>query len=171
MIRWGEKVLEVLFPFRCPLCDEPVPWGEKGFCRECREKLHPIGAGRCRRCGKRVTGGEELCADCRGREHFFTECRSLYEYAEIAPAVYRFKYAGRRQYAAAFAEEMFAELGETVKGWGADGLVPVPLHPKRYKTRGYNQAELLAKEFGKRVGLPVYPKLVQRCKNTIPQKN
>lgn len=151
------KILDWLFPARCPLCDEPVGMGRRGFCRECGEKLQPI--------------RKELHGECPGKEHFFIEGRALYEYAAVAPAIYRFKYAGRREYAAAFAEEMCRELGGIVKGWRPDGMVPVPLHPKRLRKRGYNQAGLLAEELGRRLNIPVYQKLLKRCRNTVPQKN
>lgn len=48
-------------------------------------------------------------------------------------------------------------------------LIPVPLHKKRYLWRGFNQAELLAKEIGKRFNLPVLANVLSRTKNTTPQ--
>ena len=48
-------------------------------------------------------------------------------------------------------------------------IVPVPSHPKRLRERGFNQAALIAKEFGKRVGLPVDDKLLARVKNAPSQ--
>ncbi|MBQ7955037.1 MAG: ComF family protein [Lachnospiraceae bacterium] len=147
-----EFLLGLLFPERCPLCDEPVKTGEKGFCRECRKKLRIVGEG-----GKMK------------REHV-AEVRVLYEYPSVAPAVYRFKYSGRKRYAAVFAKEIYDELGEVIKTWRADGIIAVPLHPKRLRKRGYNQAALLAKELSKYLGVPFYSSLVQRIKNTVPLK-
>jgi ComF family protein len=48
-------------------------------------------------------------------------------------------------------------------------LVPVPLHPKRLRERGYNQASLLSKELGKLVGLPVEDDTLIRVKDSVPQ--
>jgi ComF family protein len=48
-------------------------------------------------------------------------------------------------------------------------LVPVPMHHARERRRGYNQAYLLAKEAGKRLGLPVIPQILSRLSNTPPQ--
>jgi ComF family protein len=61
--------------------------------------------------------------------------------------------------------ESFARWPELA---GYDALVPVPLHPKRLRERGYNQAELLARELGGRIGLPVLD-LLERAKATKPQ--
>ena len=50
-----------------------------------------------------------------------------------------------------------------------DSLVPVPLHPRRLRRRGYNQALLLAGELGKLSGLEVNDGLLKRIKDTLPQ--
>ena len=47
--------------------------------------------------------------------------------------------------------------------------MPVPLHRRRLRSRGYNQAALLARELGKLTGKPVNEKLVVRTKDTPPQ--
>jgi ComF family protein len=51
----------------------------------------------------------------------------------------------------------------------ADVLVPVPLHPKRLRERGYNQSELLARELGKLVSLPLVGNQLVRRKYALPQ--
>lgn len=147
---FGEFVRDLLFPRKCPLCDEVV--FAEGFCDECREKLNYL------KDGGRVK-----------REHL-TEGRVLLEYSQIAPAIYRFKYSGRREYARSFAAEIEKELGGLIRDWSADGIIAVPLHPKRQKKRGYNQAALLAKELSELLGVPFYDDLVTRVKNTIPLK-
>lgn len=50
-----------------------------------------------------------------------------------------------------------------------DVLVPVPLHPKRLRERGYNQSYLLARELGKLLGLPVVPDCLVRERHVLPQ--
>jgi ComF family protein len=49
-----------------------------------------------------------------------------------------------------------------------DAIVPVPLHRSRHRERGYNQAELLARELGKLISLPVEPALL-KARATRPQ--
>ena len=51
----------------------------------------------------------------------------------------------------------------------AEALVPVPLHPRRLRSRGYNQSDLLAIGVGKRVDLPVMDGLLIRVGNLRPQ--
>ncbi len=146
----GEFVTGLLFPKKCPLCEEAV--SVDGFCPECRKELVLL------KDGGRVK-----------REHF-EEGRIVYEYGGVATALYEFKYGGCREYAKAFAAEMIRELGPRIREWQAEGILAVPLHPKRQKKRGYNQAALLGKELSKALKVPFYEGLVERVKNTLPLK-
>ena len=50
-----------------------------------------------------------------------------------------------------------------------DVLVPVPLHPRRLRSRGYNQSELLARALSKKLGMEMDQRLLARTRNTPPQ--
>mgnify|MGYP000432419449 FL=1 len=76
----------------------------------------------------------------------------------------------RRCYGEIFAAEMAAELGDAVKQWKIEEIIPVPLHRSRQRIRGYNQAQILAEELGKRLDLPVNKDAVKRIQKTRPQK-
>lgn len=162
--------MQLLYPLHCPVCDQIVrPWGEK-ICLECIPKLKPLAAPWCMQCGKKLYGDGEFCRDCGPGKHRFIRGRALYEYESAAVPIYRFKYGGRREYAAFFGEQAADHLGDFIRSVHPDGLVPIPLHSSRKAKRGYNQAELLAKEIGSRMGLPVYAKCLVRVKNTAPMK-
>jgi ComF family protein len=60
--------------------------------------------------------------------------------------------------------------GKKIKEWEIEQIIPVPLHWKRKRRRGYNQAEILAKCLGKKMGIRVETKAVRRAHNTKPQK-
>lgn len=125
----------------------------------------------CMKCGKPLEEEtEEYCSDCRKKKHAYAQGKSLYEYHSAAEAIYRFKYGKRREYAAFFGREMTRHFGRLIDFWQAEALVPVPIHKARRRKRGYNQAELLAEEIGKRTGIPVIKDLVIRCRNTRPLK-
>lgn len=168
--RLFEDALQVLYPRRCPVCDEiAAPQGEK-ICPECVHKLKLLTEPWCMRCGKRVPEGEEYCRECREKIHFFERGRALYEYGSAAESIYRFKYAGRREYADFFGEQAAEYLGDFIRSVHPDGLVPIPLHKRRRASRGYNQAELFAGALGNRMGIPVYPEMLVRVRDTAPQK-
>ena len=96
---WIEAIKQLLFPRRCPVCDDVVvPSGEK-ICLKCMEKLKPIAAPWCMICGKGLRAQGELCSECqKGRVHAYRRARALYDYQSVAPSIYRFKYGGRREY-------------------------------------------------------------------------
>lgn len=166
----GESAVRLLYPLHCPVCDRIVrSWGEK-ICPECLPKLRPLAAPWCMQCGKKLYGEGEYCRDCGTGKHGYIRGRVLYEYESAAVSVYRFKYGGRREYAAFFGEQMASYLGDFIRLVHPDGLVPIPLHPSRKAKRGYNQAELLAREIGTCTGLPVYAGWLVRVKNTAPMK-
>ena len=162
--------MQLMFPLRCPVCDRIVrPTGEK-ICLECLGKLKLLTPPWCMRCGKKLAEEGEYCTDCRRKEHFYLRGRALYEYESVAPAIYRFKYGGRREYAAFFGEQAAEYLGDFIRSVRPDALVPVPLHKKRRAVRGYNQAELLARSIGEYMGIPVRAEFLVRQKNTAPLK-
>lgn len=166
----GGWVLQLLYPRRCPICDDIVrPFGEK-ICCACLQKLKVIGPNFCLCCGKKLLIQGEKCSDCKGREHVFERGRALYSYESVALSVYRFKYGGRREYGQFYGEQMADFLGDFIKRVKPDGLIPIPLHKKRLSDRGYNQAEILARVIGKRLNIPVYTRILARKKNTAPLK-
>lgn len=163
-------VLRAVYPGRCPVCDGIVgEWDEK-ICAGCLQSLKLLTPPWCMCCGRKVREGEEYCGECREKKHFFDRGRALYEYDSAAGAIYRFKYAGRREYADFFAEQTEEYLGEFIRGIRPDGLVPIPLHRARQASRGYNQAALLAEALGNRMGIPVYSRMLIRARKTVPQK-
>lgn len=164
-----KQIISLLFPVRCPVCDKATPFGEK-ICPKCLPKLKLLTPPWCMRCGKKVEDGREYCGDCMRCRHDFIRGRALYEYSSASLSVYRFKYGGRQEYAEFFGEEIGRYLSDFIKGTKAEALIPIPLHPDRFRKRGYNQAQLLAEAIGHNTGLPVYSKMIERVRNTIPLK-
>lgn len=168
MIRFN--LLDVVFPVRCAVCDRVLPFGSKEVCDLCRGKIRYLTQPLCCRCGKKVKEEEEYCYDCTHKSHWFKEGAAVFPYDYIRASLYRFKYSGRQEYARFYAGQMGISLGEKVRRWKPQALVPVPLHKKKKRKRGYNQAEVLAVELSKIWNIPVLGDLVIRVKNTRPMK-
>ena len=164
-------IRELLFPRRCPVCDRPVKPAGHLICDICKDKLKYVSEVHCMKCGKPLgKDTEEYCEDRRKKKHKYIQGKSLYEYKSAAGTIYRFKYGKRKEYAEFLGKEMAEHFGKNIRNWKADALVPVPIHKSRKRQRGYNQAELLAVELGKRLGIPVKSELIVRVRKTLPQK-
>ena len=164
--RLAAGALDLLFPARCAACDSA---GESPFCGVCAETLVPLPAG-CPVCG--VPQDESLlpalkprrCPHCRARPPGFAFATAPYLHGgALAEAIHRLKYENREDVAAAL-----GVLFEACAAPKSDVLVPIPLHPRRLRQRGYDQAKLLADALGKRFRIPV-SLLLRRVRDTGQQ--
>ena len=172
-----KQVLDLIFPRRCPLCDDVLPVFEVNqrdtyICPECKKKLKIVKEPVCKKCGKPMERERAVyCLDCEKKRHDFIQGNAVFEYqGDLQRALYRFKYANRREYADFYGAAAAAQYEKWMKQKKIQAIVPIPLHKKKQKKRGYNQAELFAKVLGKQVGIPVRTDLLIREKSTIPQK-
>ena len=191
---------ELLFPRRCPVCDRPVlrtpARPDAMICPACEGQLVRVRGAVCDKCGKllgaednsaaegkAVSGGVQdlpgshakaaarLCGDCARIRHSFSRGGAAFTWHSAHDAIFRLKYKGRREYADYFAAEMAKVLRERFRGEAFDLLVPVPLSAERMRSRGYNQALLLARGVGEAAGIPVGEDALRRVKATAPMKD
>lgn len=169
----ADVVKDIIFPRRCPFCDDVTQFGGKHICNECERKLLYAGEATCRKCGRPLTEDTaEYCADCKKNAHIFDRGISLYIYNDITRgAISRFKYHNRQEYADFFAEDTLKHLRYELVSFNADAVIPVPLHESKFRTRGYNQAELLARRIGTGLNIETRDDVVSRIRATAPQKN
>ena len=159
----------MLYPQTCYFCGKI---SKECMCVECAGKVEYIEEPRCKKCGKPIRYAEkECCHDCTEHEFFYEQGKSIWLHkGPVRWSVYQFKYHNRRIFAEFYAEEWWRLYGHKLREWGIDVIVPIPLHPKRRRKRGYNQAEILALELGKRCNITVNKKAIIRVTNTKPQK-
>jgi ComF family protein len=108
------------------------------------------------------------CAVCQLAAPPFDGLRAAFIYKGLArDLVQALKYRGMT----ALAEPMASLCTEALReaALDVDVIVPVPLSGLRKRTRGYNQAELLARHAGKELGIPVAPRAIERRRHTPPQ--
>ena len=163
------RVLDYLYPPRCPVCDGI---SAEGICPVCRKKVIYIREDYCLKCGKPLTDSRrEYCDDCTKHRHEFVQGRSLFSYqGAIRDSLYRLKYSNKREYAAVYGRELAEHLKSWILHRRITKIVPIPLHRSRQRQRGYNQAALLARVVGGNLGIPVDERLLYRCEKTKPQK-
>ena len=164
-----EKCLGVLYPQTCCFCGKI---SKEHICKECIEKITYIEEPVCKKCGKPIRYKEtEYCGDCEKTAFSYEQGKSVWLHTDVVRwSIYQFKYHNRRIYGKFYAQELFRIYGRWVRQNKIDVIIPVPLHKKRQRKRGYNQSELIARQLGKLLHLPVNAKAVVRKRNTKPQK-
>ncbi len=169
------KLVEVLlFPSDCRLCGRLLEHrGERIVCGDCLAHLAPRRGPVCLCCGRffEGAGGPHLCRRCLDRPPDFSIHRSCGRYdGALKDIILVFKYrhmAGLGRPLAAFAERV---LGNDEALWeGVDAIIPVPLHPRRERERGFNQSAVLAKRLAGAKGLRAASGWLVRTKNVPPQ--
>ncbi|MDD5949275.1 MAG: ComF family protein [Lachnospiraceae bacterium] len=165
-------IWDLLYPKRCAVCDGILTAKEHLCCAKCRGALPFIKQPCCYSCGKPLESeNQEYCGDCRKNQKTFYQNRALFLYNEaIQSAMLRFKAGNRREYAEFYGEEIAKQLGGVIKGWDVDAILPVPLHSRKLKIRGYNQAELVAEVVGRQLDIPVITECLVRSVYTKAQK-
>lgn len=144
------SLLEIIFPRRCVNCMQRLSIASKGtFCFECLSHIEYLTEPICRSCGKQLPAGVKrkgICGDCLSSPPPFTLVRSIVKYGPSAQAiVHGLKYKSDRSVLMGIEQLVhqfdFGQFGTV------DVILPVPLHVTRLRSRGWNQALLLAHAF------------------------
>ncbi len=163
LARWSQALVEFVFPAQCLGCGRHGSY----LCPDCQASLPSVVPPICFRCGLPLGHGV-LCPDCRAGTGALDGIRSPYLMSGLMrEAVHHLKYRNLKALAPVLGELMARYL--SLNPLPAEALVPVPLHGSRLRERGYNQAELLAREVGKRMGLPVLKTGLARERPAHPQ--
>lgn len=155
--------LDFLFPPYCIGC------GREGnyICGRCERELPYISPPVCSICGRPLSpdGG---CPGCISKDHAIDGIRAPFLFEGLVRrAIHELKYNNLRALAPVLAVFLFEYLSENqVTG---DTLVPVPIHPKRLRERGYNQSSMVAHELGRLCALPVIDSCLARLTYVAPQ--
>lgn len=166
--RLVESVLKVLFPPRCAACREFVDV-EGSLCEDCGRAWPQLSPPFCDVCVEPFASGpNHLCARCLEDEPAFDRLRAtgLYE-GLLLDLIVRLKYRGEERLASFLGDRMADIL--PLESPCFDLVLPVPLHITRLRGRGFNQALLLARRVGRRLGVAVDPFILCKIRPTSPQ--
>jgi ComF family protein len=166
-----DPVLALVFPSACPGCGQDVDRPTQGpLCHACWTSLPRHGGDVCA-CGFPLPAQlPGPCGRCRRGLAPFARGASLGPYqGTLRVLVHELKFRGRRRVAQRVAEELLANKEVRATLAGAHVLVPVPLHPRRRRERGFNQSGLLARALARPLGLRVAEEALARREDTPPQ--
>lgn len=158
------RALDLLFPPQCVVCGRLERW----LCPECLAHIPLLDAPLCPRCG-RLWDGEGLCRACTEQPLTLSRIRAavLFAPGPVQDSLHALKYRGAADLAIALSALLLTAWERYA--FDSDLLIPVPLHPRRERWRGYNQAALLALNLGARLQRPVAPRALQRVRYTPSQ--
>lgn len=173
-IRNTIPVLDLIYPRRCPVCQNIVISEEMNgwICTACKKELPYVQEPSCMKCGKEIDKEErEFCGDCKRIAKYYKKGYPVFNYRDpIKAGITALKYRNRREYAEFYSQAIWERYSEEFCSIGIDGILPVPMYPKKQRKRGYNQAELLANRLGEYLDIPVYSDVLVRITDTTPQK-
>lgn len=158
-----ELAIDFFFPSHCIGC------GKSGtfLCESCQCTLYRIVPPICTKCGRPESTGA-LCPTCWGWRSQIDGIRSPFRFdGVVRQAIHELKYRNLRAIASHLAGLLYIYL-QTSPVTG-DILIPVPLHAKRLRYRGYNQSSLIARYLGELTGLLVVEGCLIRVKDTPSQ--
>lgn len=167
-----QAAADLLFPRRCPVCGGVAMPKGRLICPACLKQLSFVSSPACMKCGKEIGSREqEYCADCIRRKKSFTRGFALLNYdSRAAVSMAAAKYHNKREYLDFYARAAALRFGKQFRQAGIQVIVPVPVHASRLKTRGFNQAAVLAEKLSAELGIP-WEELLIRVKKTDPQKS
>ena len=171
MINFLRRFINFFFPIICVQCKKSLPWDDTArVCGECKKEIKMIEGNYCVKCGLDLPDGGEHCYHCRKNpKYYFEYVRASCVYKNAAKTlVHRLKYSGKEYLAGPISEIMKKAVLENNFKDKVDAIVYVPMHRIKEYFRGFNQAELLAKNISGFTGKPVL-RAIDRTKMTRSQ--
>ena len=167
------SLLDWVYPPCCVACRTLIPLNEKEprdmfLCNICQSLFDPIEGYICKICGVPTENDVQCCVSCYGKTFFFTSNRSTFLYDNLIKALLlELKFKQKNQIAHSLAKLWAKNLSE-ITFLPNSVFAPLPLHPKKEKERGFNQAKILAVALSRHTNIPLENALL-RTIDTPPQ--
>jgi ComF family protein len=172
LLQLARDVIDFCYPGFCAACKASSDPRET-LCGSCATKLAELeAAAACPQCAMPLAQAGSPCPFCKGKgvHHYESVLRLGVFEDPLKDLIHFLKYQRRWAAGDFLAERLLAKPEVRALIRSADVLVPVPLHPFRHFTRGYNQAAVVARFLSKKLGKPIARPL-KRVRNTESQTN
>ena len=151
--------------YRAVVCCAPPTAPTSLLCPACTADLPKLPTALCPQCSEETTLGER-CGACLKDPPAFTRTIALFRYEfPVDRLIQALKYGHQL----ALAAWLGLRLGERLVAADYDLLLPLPLHPSRLRTRGFNQSLEIARVTSRALGIPMNPAILTRIRATPPQ--
>lgn len=157
VLHYLSAFVDLLYPRLCAVCDTVLVTGERHICSRCLYNL-PL--------------DEEEHDDLILQFGELREIKAVYSlfryhrFGKYRNLIYAVKYRSNKELGVMLGEMLGQRIPPETK---IDVLLPLPLHPKREKERGYNQADLIARGISNVLGIPLERNVVSRVTNNPSQ--
>lgn len=155
-------IVDFLFPRYCPICNSRLSKGEKNICFLCLSGLPRTNTHLSKENPIEKLYWTRLPIE-RATSFFF------YDSIESRETIYHIKYFNDPKIGEMVAKAMAEEIKESGFFDGMDLIVPIPLHPRRLRKRGYNQCDYIAKGISEETGIPIGKDIVRRIVDNSSQ--
>ena len=162
--KWVNKALDLLFPPVCAACNTLGSL----ICDDCLAQMPAVVEPLCGRCGRSLLYAASVCGSCLQPSFRLQQVRAPLVYHDpAARIIHKMKYDGLFALAKPLARIMALKWPD----WDHDPemIVPIPLHKRRQRRRGFNQSTLLALHLGQQLNIAVDAQAMKRVKHTNPQ--
>ena len=172
-IELWSALLDILFPVSCLGCSTVLQGRQEiAYCTTCLQDIRLLREPFCSTCGKPfdwAAGENHLCSCCLKKAWNFKEARAVLRYQPpVTEAIKMFKYQGKThglETFAALTRQYFRHQPHP----RPDLIIPVPLHVKRLRQRGFNQALILCNKLFPHYTNTIDPHVLERQMRTQPQ--
>jgi ComF family protein len=168
-----QNLLDWLYPPTCIACRQIIALHDTQprsmlLCARCQTLFSPVTAPLCHTCGVPTEKPVDRCVTCFGKERYFTTNRAAFLYDDLMrDMMHELKFRQDKQIAHSLGKLWATQAGNLTAGENTC-FVPLPMHAKKQRERGFNQAEVLTRQLSDGLGIPMEHALV-RTVDTPPQ--
>ena len=166
-----ETAIVFLYPAKCRVCDDflgvvSMPY----ICANCWREMQFLEPPWCDICG--TPGVDGLCDACAVSPPRYGKLRSIaFYHTTLQEAIHLFKFEKKKVFAQHLIQLINAHIPSGCSLEAYDFVLPIPIHKKRLRERGFNQATLLADGIAKIAGVPVLTDALVRKRHTVAQSS
>lgn len=167
------EISDALFPPLCIACAELLPGGDEVFCVKCRSFICYMNRSHCPVCGAVYPDSpavDHLCGRCLREQPDYDKARAVCSYEGIIlDAIHKFKYGRNLTIGAALARLLASFEFNDFDIGAFDLILPVPLHIRRLRRRGFNQSLIFARALAKKYKVELDFSILKRKNQTLSQ--